>query len=113
MVHPFVTAPNIVSVTPSMGVLFPILRRGKVSTLWSSFYLSFIFNDWRSKSRVLSPKRMHGCVSHLVMQLSWLPQPERERRLIQELPSPMELMEEAKLINQHIPIASYQKLLSV
>jgi hypothetical protein len=23
-----------------MGVLFPILRRGKVSTLWSSFFLS-------------------------------------------------------------------------
>jgi hypothetical protein len=30
---PFITAPNFVSVTPSMGVLFPILRRGKVSTL--------------------------------------------------------------------------------
>ena len=27
--------------TPSMGVLFPILRRAKVSTLWSSF-LSFM-----------------------------------------------------------------------
>jgi hypothetical protein len=36
MVHPFISAPNFVSVTPSMGVLFPILRRGKVSTLWSS-----------------------------------------------------------------------------
>jgi hypothetical protein len=42
MVHPFVTAPNFVSVTPSIGVLFPILRRGKVSTLWSSFFLSFM-----------------------------------------------------------------------
>ena len=42
MVHPFVTAPNFVSVTPSVGVLFPILRRGKVSTLWSSFFLSFM-----------------------------------------------------------------------
>jgi hypothetical protein len=31
MIHPFVSAPNFVSVTPSMGVLFPILRRGKVS----------------------------------------------------------------------------------
>jgi hypothetical protein len=30
MVHPFVTAPNFVSVTPSMAVLFPILRRGMV-----------------------------------------------------------------------------------
>jgi hypothetical protein len=42
MVHPFITAPNFVSVTPSMGVLFPILRRGKVSTLWSSFFLRFM-----------------------------------------------------------------------
>ena len=32
MVHPFVSAPNFVSVTPSMGVLFPILRRDNVST---------------------------------------------------------------------------------
>jgi hypothetical protein len=34
MVHPFVSAPNFVSVTPSMGVLFPILRRGKVSLIY-------------------------------------------------------------------------------
>jgi hypothetical protein len=27
MVHPFISAPNSVSVTPSMGVLFPNLRR--------------------------------------------------------------------------------------
>jgi hypothetical protein len=33
MVHPFISAPNFVFVTPSMGVLFPILRRGIVSTL--------------------------------------------------------------------------------
>ena len=33
MVHPFVSVPNFVSVTPSMGVLFPILRRGSVHTL--------------------------------------------------------------------------------
>jgi hypothetical protein len=25
-----------------MGILFPILRRSKVSTLWSSFFLSFM-----------------------------------------------------------------------
>jgi hypothetical protein len=42
MVHPFVTAPNFFSVTPSMGILFPILRRGKVSTRWSLFFLSFM-----------------------------------------------------------------------
>ena len=42
MVHPFVLAPNFVSVTPSMGILFPILRRNEVSTLWSSFFLIFL-----------------------------------------------------------------------
>ena len=42
MGHPLVTAPNFVSVTPSMGVFFPFLRRGKVSTLWSSFFLRFM-----------------------------------------------------------------------
>jgi hypothetical protein len=31
MVHPFVSAPNFVSVTPSMDILFPILRRNEVS----------------------------------------------------------------------------------
>jgi hypothetical protein len=39
MVHPFILAPNFVSVTPSMGILFPILRRNEVSTRWSSFFL--------------------------------------------------------------------------
>jgi hypothetical protein len=42
MVHPFVSSPNFVSVTPSMGILFPILRRNEVSTLWSSFSSSFM-----------------------------------------------------------------------
>ena len=42
MDHPFVSAPNFVSVTPSIGVLFPILRRGKVSKLWSLFFLIFM-----------------------------------------------------------------------
>ena len=37
MVHSFISAPNVVSVSPSMGVLFPIPRREEVSTLWSSF----------------------------------------------------------------------------
>jgi hypothetical protein len=36
-----VSVPNFVSVTPSMGILFPILRRKEVSTLWSSFFLIF------------------------------------------------------------------------
>jgi hypothetical protein len=41
MVLPSVSALNFVSVTPSMGILFPLLRRNKLSTLWSSF-LSFM-----------------------------------------------------------------------
>ena len=39
MVHPFVLAPNFVFVIPSIGILFPILRRNEVSTRWSSFFL--------------------------------------------------------------------------
>jgi hypothetical protein len=42
MVHPFLSAPNFVSVAPSMGILFPILRKNEVSTLWSFFFLSFM-----------------------------------------------------------------------
>ena len=41
MVLPSVSAPKFVSVTPSMGILSPILGRDEVSTLWSSF-LSFM-----------------------------------------------------------------------
>jgi hypothetical protein len=42
MVHPFISAPDFFSVTPSMGVLSPILREGELSTLYSSFFLSFM-----------------------------------------------------------------------
>jgi hypothetical protein len=41
MVHPFILAPNFVSVTLSMGILFPILRKNEVSTCWSCFFLTF------------------------------------------------------------------------
>jgi hypothetical protein len=43
MFIPLVSAPHFVSVTLSMGILFPILRRIEVSTLWSSFFLSFMY----------------------------------------------------------------------
>jgi hypothetical protein len=39
IVHPFVSAPSFISVTPSMGILFPILRRNDVSMHWSSFFI--------------------------------------------------------------------------
>ena len=42
MIHPFILAPKFVSVTPFMGILFPILRRSEVSTRWSSFFLIFL-----------------------------------------------------------------------
>jgi hypothetical protein len=42
IVHPFVLAPNFVSVTPLMGTLFPILRRNEVSTHRSSLFLIFL-----------------------------------------------------------------------
>ena len=35
MVMPSVFAPNFVYITPSMDILFPLLRRIKVSTLWT------------------------------------------------------------------------------
>ena len=43
IVHPFILAPNFVSVTPFMGILFPILRRNEVSMRWSSFLIFLCF----------------------------------------------------------------------
>jgi hypothetical protein len=37
------SAPNFLSVTPFIDILFPILRRITVSKLWSSFFLSFMW----------------------------------------------------------------------
>ena len=42
IVHPFVLAPNFDSLTPFMGILFPILRRNEVSTHLSSLFLIFL-----------------------------------------------------------------------
>jgi hypothetical protein len=42
IVHPFIFAPNFVSVTPFMGILFPIIRRNEVSTCLSSLFLIFL-----------------------------------------------------------------------
>jgi hypothetical protein len=43
MLHLFILAPNFVSLTPSMGILFPILRRNEISTRWSSFLIFLCF----------------------------------------------------------------------
>jgi hypothetical protein len=42
MVYLFVLPPNFVSVTPSMGILLPMLRRNEVSTHWASLFLIFL-----------------------------------------------------------------------
>ena len=42
MVIPSVSASHYVAVTRSMGIFFLILIRIKVSSLWSSFFLSFV-----------------------------------------------------------------------
>jgi hypothetical protein len=42
IVHPSALAPNFVSVTPFMCILFPILRRNEVSTHWPSLFLIFL-----------------------------------------------------------------------
>jgi hypothetical protein len=42
MAIPSVSSRNFVSVTPFMGILFPLLRRIEVSTLWSSFFFSLM-----------------------------------------------------------------------
>ena len=44
MVIPSVSAPYFISVTLSMDILFPLLRRTKASTHWSSFFLSFMWS---------------------------------------------------------------------
>jgi hypothetical protein len=43
MIIPSHSALHFVSVTPSMGILFPLLKSIKVSTLWPSFFLSFMW----------------------------------------------------------------------
>jgi hypothetical protein len=43
MTFPSVSPPNFVSVYPPMGILIPILTRTEVSTLWSSFFLRFMW----------------------------------------------------------------------
>jgi hypothetical protein len=73
-----VSALNFVSVTHPIGILFPILRRNEVSTLRSSFFLSFmcfancilgIRNFWANTH--LSVSVYHACSF-----VTWLPHSE-------------------------------------
>ena len=44
MAFPSVSAPHFLSVFPPMSILFLLLRRTEASTLWSSFFSSFIWS---------------------------------------------------------------------
>ena len=44
MAFPTVYAPHYVSIFHPMSILFPLLSRTETSTLWSSFFLSFIWS---------------------------------------------------------------------
>jgi hypothetical protein len=45
MVHPFILAPNFVSATASMDILFPIQGRNDISMSWSSFFIFLCFGS--------------------------------------------------------------------
>jgi hypothetical protein len=63
MVHPFVFAPNFASVTPSTGILFPILGKNEVSMFWSSFFLIFFVLQIVSWQITLKKKKKkHGLI---------------------------------------------------
>jgi hypothetical protein len=69
MVLPSVLAQNFVSVTPSMGVLFPLLRRNKVSTLFflkDQDYLVLTLDPWSMLYRVLGYPSSVGMCSILM-----------------------------------------------
>jgi hypothetical protein len=57
IVHPFILAPNFVSVTPFIGILFPILRRNEVSTHWSYLFFYNIF--WSHFPLPTPPRSLH------------------------------------------------------
>jgi hypothetical protein len=64
MVLPSVSAPNFVSVTPSMGILFSLLRRIKVFLLRRfSFFLSFMCFE-NCILGILSPVRLCQCLAN-------------------------------------------------
>ena len=78
MVHPFVSAPNVVSVITSMDILFPILKRDEVSTLLSSLFLSFmcfakcilgILNFWTNIDVSVSAYHMSSLVIGLPLSI--------------------------------------------
>ena len=82
MVIPSVSAPKFVSVTPFMGILFPLLRRIEVFTLWSPFLSFMCFAncilgitkaDYLTDSIYLTGSgHMVDVVAHLYSQYDWV-----------------------------------------
>jgi hypothetical protein len=68
MVHPFISAPNFVCVTPSMGVLFPILRRGIPTQFFNELeraICKFIWNNKKPRiaKTLLKDRRTSGGIT--------------------------------------------------
>jgi hypothetical protein len=72
MVHPFTLAQNFVSVTPLVGILYPILRRNEVSTRWSSFFLIFLCFANCILGILSFLANIHLSVSTYLMTILWL-----------------------------------------
>jgi hypothetical protein len=62
-----------VSVTPSMGIFFTILRRNEVSTLWSSFFLSFMSFAGKKDYPETAPPVIHPINNHQTQILLQMP----------------------------------------
>ena len=79
MVLPSMSAPNFVSVTPSICSLFPILRRNEASTFWSSFLIFLCFANcilgiqsfWANIHLSVSAYHVYSFVSGLSSFLEW------------------------------------------
>jgi hypothetical protein len=62
MVHPFISAPNFVSVTPFMGILFPILRR----TFFFFYFILFHFScEWECTCQYMCVQSACVCRLHV------------------------------------------------
>ena len=92
MVMPSVSAPHFVSVTPSMGILFYLLRSMEVSIFWSSFFLSFmcfancilsILSFWANIHLSMSAYHVSSSVIGLP-QSGWYP-PDLSKNFIKSL----------------------------
>jgi hypothetical protein len=72
---PSVSAPHFVSVFPPVNILLPLQRWTEASTLWSSFFLSFIWslNCILGITRFRANLHLSMSAYHLCSFVIWLP----------------------------------------